>query len=68
MTTEDRIPRELRERMELIASSYGVEERIIFNRGVILAIDYCGKELRSLTAALSNAKPRLTETPQTVRR
>ena len=67
MTTEDRVPQELRERMGLAVSACNAHERIMFNRGVILALEYFAGELGRLMTAMNNAKPRLTETPRTVR-
>ena len=67
MTTEDRIPQELRERMSLAVSACNAHERIMFNRGVILTLEYFVEELGRLATSLKNAKPRLTETPRTVR-
>lgn len=68
MTTEDRIPRELRERMAPIAASLSDDKRVIFYQGIILAMEYFAGELGSLMTALDNAKPHLTEMPRTVRR
>lgn len=67
MTTEDRVPRELRERMAPVTTAYNAHERIVFNRGVIVAMEYFAGELGRLMTAMNNAKPRLTETPRTVR-
>jgi len=68
MTTEDRVPRELRERMTTMTIAYSDRERIAFYRGVILTMEYFAGELQTLMTATNNAKPRLTEMPQTVRR
>jgi len=68
MTTEDRIPRELRERMAPMTTAYNAHERIIFNRGVIVAMEYFAGELGRLMTAMNNAKPNLLDGPQTVRR
>ena len=68
MTTEDRIPRELRERMSLAVSACNAHERIMFNRGVILTLEYFVEELGRLTTSLKNAKPNLLDGPQTVRK
>ena len=68
MTTEDRIPQELRERMAPMTSGYTAQERIIFNQGVIVAMGYFAEELARLLTALNNAKPNLLDGPTTVRR
>ncbi len=68
MTTEDRVPRELRERMNGASIDLDDFQRVIFYRGVILTLEYFAGELGRLQAAMNNAKPRLTESPQTVRR
>ena len=70
MTTEDRIPRELRERMNSVAASIELDDlqRVILYRGVNLALDYLAEETMSLATAMKNAKPRLLDGPQTVRR
>ena len=68
MTTEDRIPRELRERMDALTVGYNDHERIIFNQGVIVTIEYFAGELGRLMTSMNNAKPNLLDGPQTVRR
>ena len=68
MTTEDRIPQELRERMASMTSGYTAQERIIFNQGVIVTIEYFAGELGRLMTSMNNAKPNLLDGPQTVRR
>ena len=68
MTMEDRIPQELRERMNLAVSTCNAHERIMFNRGVILTMEYFSEELGRLLTAMNNAKPNLLDGPQTVRR
>jgi len=67
MTTEDRVPRELRERMAPIAASLSDYDRVIFYRGVNLTLEYLAGELGSLMTAMKNAKPRLTDGMRTVR-
>lgn len=67
MNIEDRVPRELRERMAPIAAKLSDEKRVIFYQGVILTMEYFAGELGSLLTAMNNAKPRLTDGPRTVR-
>ena len=68
MTMEDRIPQELRERMNLAVSACNAHERIMFNRGVILTMEFFSEELGRLMTSLNNAKPNLLDGPTTVRR
>ena len=68
MTTEDRIPRELRERMDALTVGYNDHERLKFNRGVIVTLEYFVEELGRLMTSMNNAKPNLLDGPQTVRR
>lgn len=68
MTTEDRVPRELRERMDAEARGMTDHERVIFYSGIALTLQYVRSELHDLATALTNSKPRLIERPPTVRR
>lgn len=68
MTIEDRIPKELRERMAPIVAACNVHERVMFNRGVIVTLEYFAEELGRLLTSMNNAKPGLLDGPTTVRR
>ena len=68
MTMEDRIPQELRERMDALTGGLNAHERIAFNHGVIVTMEYFAGELGRLMTSMNNAKPNLLDGPQTVRR
>ena len=70
MTIEDRIPQELARLIGDMMLMYPMNEReqVAFRRGITLTTEYFAGELESLTTAMRNAKPRLTEGKRTVRR
>ena len=54
--------------MASMTSGYTAQERIAFNRGVIVTMEYFAGELGRLMTSMNNAKPNLLDGPQTVRR
>ena len=54
--------------MDALTVGYNDHERLKFNRGVIVTLEYFAEELGRLLTSMNNAKPNLLDGPTTVRR